>query len=104
MLRRLTVASRRSTATVPRSPFLGIGPYSFEPYKVAVSGLHREPRFHAVGPHGGRPSMLDDTSYSLSCDSPEQAALISALLNSSGSLGLLKALTFPGAKRSVTKT
>jgi hypothetical protein len=87
----------------PRFAMFGIGPYSFEPYKVVVSGLHREPRFHAVGPHGGRPSMLDDTSYSLACDSPEQAAVVSALLNSSGPLGLLKALTFPGAKRPVTK-
>ena len=48
--------------------------------------------------------MLDDTSYALSCDSPEQAALASALLNSSASLGLLEALTFAGAKRQVTKS
>jgi hypothetical protein len=98
-------ASRKSSIYrgQPEFAMFGIGPYSFARYKVAVSGLHKAPVFHAVGP-SPRTVMLDDTGYFLACDSPEQAALTAALLNSPDSLGLLRALTFPGAKRPVTKS
>ena len=89
--------------SAPRFAMFGIGPYSFEPFKVAVSGLHRDPRFHALGPVNGQPLMLDDTCYGLACETAEQAALVSVLLNRPESIGLLRALTFPGAKRPVTK-
>ena len=87
----------------PAFAMFGVGPYSFSPYKVAVSALHRSPVFRAVGPAGGEPVMVDDTCYFLPCESPEQAALLAHVLNSPGSLGLLSALNFPGSKRSVTK-
>ena len=98
-------AARKSSIYRGRPEFamFGVGPYCFAPYKVAVSGLHKAPVFHAVGPAGGRPVMLDDTGYYLACGSPEQAALAAALLNGPGALGLLRALSFPGAKRPVTK-
>lgn len=81
----------------------GIGPYSFAPYKVAVSGLGKRPRFQAVGSVGGRPVMLDDTCYFLPCRSPEQAAITSALLNDPTTLALIDALIFREAKRPITK-
>ncbi len=87
----------------PRFAMFGIGPYSFAPYKVAVSGLHRRPVFHTVGPDAGRPVMLDDTCYFLACRSPVQAALVATLLNGPDAQGLLGALALPGAKRAVTK-
>ncbi len=87
----------------PEFAMFGVGPYSFAAWKVAVSGLHKRPVFQAVGPHEGRPVMLDDTGYFLACRSPEQAALAAALLNGPDALGLLRGLTFPGAKRPVTK-
>lgn len=105
-------ARRRSSVYRGRPEFalFGIGPYSFAPYKVAVSGLHRGPVFHAVGPARGagddpgpRPVMFDDTCYFLPFDAPERAALAAALLNEPAATGLLRALAFPGAKRPVTK-
>jgi hypothetical protein len=99
-------AARKSSVYRGRPPFamFGVGPYSFASWKVAVSGLHKAPRFRAVGPGGGRPVMLDDTCYFVACRTPEQAALVAALLNEPGALGLLRALAFPGAKRPVTKS
>lgn len=98
-------AKRKSSIYRGQPPFslFGIGPYSFAPYKVAVSGLHRTPRFRAVGPVGGRPVMLDDTCYFLPCTTAAEAALVSVLLNDTSALGLLTSLIFPGAKRPVTK-
>ena len=71
-----TFARRKSSIYRNRPPFamFGIGPYSFAPYKVAVSGLHKSPVFHAIGPVAGRPVMLDDTGYFLPCHLAEQAA------------------------------
>lgn len=108
-------ARRKSSIYRARSAFamFGVGPYCFAPYKVVISGLHKSPVFHAVGPalgpgpQGGsappRPVMLDDTGYFLACRTPEQAALAASLLNGPDALGLLRALTFAGAKRPVTK-
>lgn len=92
----------------PRFSIFGIGAYSFSPFKVVVSGLHMNPRFHALGPERTddgsiRPVFLDDTCYLLPTSSAEQAALLTALLNSPGSLGLCRSLTFPGTKRTITK-
>lgn len=96
---------RKSSIYRGRPPFamFGLGPYSFAPYKVAVSGLSKAPRFHAIGPAGGRPVMLDDTCYFLPFRSPEPAALASALLNDPATLSLIGALLFREAKRPVTK-
>jgi hypothetical protein len=98
-------ARRKSSIYRGQPPFalFGIGPYSFAPYKVAVSGLHKVPRFRAVGPVGGRPVMLDDTAYFLPCRSPEQAAFLAAVLDDEAARGLLGCLTFPDAKRPITK-
>lgn len=97
---------RKSSVYLKRPPFamFGIGPYTFSPYKVGISGLHRRPVFRAIGPFGGRPVMLDDTGYFLPCDSAEQAALIATLLNGPEAIGLLASLTLPGSKRPVTKS
>ena len=62
-------AGRKSSIYRGQPPFamFGVGPYSFAPFKVAVSGLYRTPIFQAVGPVDGRPVMLDDTCYLLPC-------------------------------------
>src|SRR5205814_1383297 len=78
-------------------------PYSFAPYKVAVSGLHAEPRFRVVGPAGGRPVVFDDTCYFLPFTDPVECATTAAVLQSAPARELLAALTFAGSKRPVTK-
>src|SRR5262249_35173918 len=49
------LARRRSSIYRGRPPFaiFGVGPYSFAPFKVAISGLHKAPAFRAVGPVEG---------------------------------------------------
>ncbi len=96
---------RKSSIYRGKPPFalFGVGPYAFAPYKVAVSGLHKTPRFRAIGPVAGRPVMLDDTCYFLPCSSPDQAALVTALWNDPTTLALIRALTFLDSKRPITK-
>jgi hypothetical protein len=96
---------RKSSVYRNRPPFamFGIGSYSFSRFKVAVSGLHKEPRFRLVPPIGGRPVMLDDTCYFIACDSARQAALLAALLNHPTAEGFLHCAMFVDSKRPVTK-
>lgn len=96
---------RKSSIYRGRPPYamFGVGPYTFAPFKVAVSGLHKRPIFHAIGPVERRPVLFDDTCYFVPAHTPEQCALMAALLNGSDALGLLNSLAFEGAKRPVTK-
>ncbi|MHB1559690.1 MAG: class I SAM-dependent methyltransferase [Isosphaeraceae bacterium] len=96
---------RRSSIYRGRPAFslFGVGPYSFAPYKVAVSGLHRSPSFRAIGPREGRPAVFDDTSYFVACESAAKAAAVSAVCNDPIALELLDALSFADAKRPMTK-
>jgi hypothetical protein len=98
-------ADRRSSIYRGQPPFalFGVGPYSFAPHKVAISGLHRPPRFEAVGPVAGRPVMFDDTCYQLPCNSAAEAAVLTALCNDPIALEIAHGLSFPDAKRPITK-
>lgn len=87
----------------PSFAVFGIGDYSFSPYKVGISGLHKTPRFRAIGPAKGCPVMLDDTSYFVACRSPEQTALLSSLLNDPACLELIRSMVFLDSKRPITK-
>ncbi|MDG3006724.1 class I SAM-dependent methyltransferase [Paludisphaera mucosa] len=96
---------RRSSIYEGRPPFalFGVGPYTFAPYKAVVAGVHRPPRFRAVGPVAGRPTVLDDTCYLIPCRSAAEAALIAAIGDDPITLGLLRAFAPADAKRPVTK-
>jgi hypothetical protein len=87
----------------PRFALFGIGPYSFAPFKVAVSGLHDAPRFQAVGPVAGRPVFFDDTCYLAPCKSAAHAALLTALCNHPIAIEAAGSLIFADAKRKITK-
>ncbi len=96
---------RRSSIYRGRPTFslFGVGPYSFAPHKVAVSGLYRSPSFRAIGPRDGQPSVFDDTCYFVACDTAAEAAAVSAVCNDPIAIELLGALSFAGVKRPVTK-
>ncbi|HET9533071.1 MAG TPA: class I SAM-dependent methyltransferase [Blastocatellia bacterium] len=96
---------RKSSIYKGRPPFsiFGIGDYSFSPFKVAVSGFGRVPRFRLIWPAGGRPVMLDDTCYFIACESSRQAALLAALLIHRHTADFLQAIIFADSKRPLTK-
>jgi len=86
----------------PRFCLFGIGDYAFSPWKVAVCGLYKHIHFSVVGPCEGKPTMLDDTCYYLSCKTENEAALIVELLNSKPAKEFLSSLIFWEAKRPIT--
>jgi hypothetical protein len=98
-------AARRSRIYRGRPPFavFGVGDYSFAPWKVAVSGLHKQLGFTLVGPRAGRPVLVDDTCYFLpyADEAPARAAL--AALRSPQAADFLQARIFWDAKRPIHK-
>ena len=100
------VFERRKSSVYRNKPLFsifGIGEYAFAPYKVAVSGLHKHPRFRLITPLQDKAVMLDDTCYFIACATIIQAALLTALLEHELTQSFLKAITFAFAKRPVTK-
>jgi len=86
----------------PRFSVFGVGPYTFAPWKVAISALHKHLSFSIVGPIDGRPAVLDDACYHLSCEAEAEARSIAGLLQYEGSRALLQSLIFWDAKRPIT--
>ena len=97
-------AARKSSIYRKRDQFaiFGVGDYTFSPWKVALSALHRQPRFVVVGPEAGRPVLFDDTCYFIAMSSQAEATVVAQILNSQPCQEFLSTLTFPGAKRTVT--
>lgn len=87
----------------PRFSVFGLGDYTYAPYKVAVSGLHKAPVFRFVGPIEGKPVILDDTCYFLPFHEPTEALVIASALNSPECRGLIESLVFWDSKRPLTK-
>ena len=87
----------------PRFSIFGIGDYSFENYKVAISGMYKEPVFALVCPFDNRPIMLDDTCYFLGFDNYLDALLTASLLNSPPIKQFFRSIVFTDAKRPYTK-
>jgi Type I restriction-modification system methyltransferase subunit len=95
---------RRSViyAKRPRFAIFGIGEYTFAPWKVAVSGLYKTCRFEVVGSYSGKPIVLDDTCYFISCATSEEAHFIARLLNSDVCQQFIRSLVFFDSKRPIT--
>ena len=86
----------------PRFSIFGVGPYSFAPWKVAISGLYKKLSFVVVPPSGDRPVMIDDTCYSVPCTNEAEAQFLCDLLSSAPALAFLRSLVFTDAKRPIT--
>lgn len=86
----------------PRFSVFGIGKYTFAPWKVAISGLHKKFQFGVVGSHCGKPILLDDTCYHLSCSGREEAELLAKMLNSDTAREFYGAFVFWDSKRPIT--
>lgn len=97
--------ARRSRIYEGRWPYalFGVGEYLLAPYKVAVSGLHRQARFCLLRPRDGRPALVDDTGYILPFTSEREAAVTCGFLNSEPVNTYLSCLVDRFAKRPYTK-
>lgn len=87
----------------PAFSVFGIGPYSFAPWKVAISGLYKRFDFRLIGPHEGRPVILDDTCYFLPFERRDEAAAACEALLSPTAQDFLAGRVFWDAKRSINK-
>lgn len=103
---RALLDARKSSIYLRQPPFavFGVGPYSFAPWKVAVSGLYKHATFTVVGPHEGRPVLLDDTCYFLAFDTEARARRAAKALRSAPARDFLAARVFWDAKRPITKS
>ncbi len=97
--------ARRSSIYRAQPPFavFGVGPYSFAPWKVAVSGLHKRLAFTLVGPHEGAPVLFDDTCYFLPFEREGDARAAQRALASPEARAFFEARVFWDAKRPVHK-
>lgn len=96
---------RKSSIYRNRARFciFGVGPYSFAPYKVAISGMHKEPLFRLVTPLGDRPVVFDDVTYFSSFEHAADAAVVTAILNEEPAQALVGSISFTDSKRPITK-
>ena len=96
--------ARKSSIYAARIPFalFGIGDYSFAPWKVAISGLHKTPRFILVETFQNKPVLFDDTCYFLSFQNEEEARVVAGILNSEPCLRFISSLLFEDSKRPIT--
>jgi len=86
----------------PAFSVFGVGPYSFAPWKIAISGFYKKLNFVKVGPVKDRPVVFDDTIYFLPCWSEEEACFIEALLRSEPAQGFLHSMIHWDEKRPIT--
>ncbi|HEV7928070.1 MAG TPA: methyltransferase domain-containing protein [Verrucomicrobiae bacterium] len=96
--------ARKSSIYTNRAPFalFGIGDYTFAPWKVALSGLHRTPRFALIGPVADKAVLFDDTCYFLPFEDKNEAEVVAKILNSNICQEFLASLTFTDSKRPFT--
>lgn len=102
---RALLEARKSSIYDKQPPFamFGIGAYSFAPWKVAISGLYKRSTFTVVGPHDGRPVVLDDTCYFLAFDDEARARRAAEALRSEAATDFFASRIFWDAKRPITK-
>ena len=86
----------------PKYSIFGVGPYSFSPWKIAISGFYDDLRFQIVGPTKDKTIVFDDTVYFLSCWSESEARFIGDLLNSKPAKEFYGSMIFWRDKRPVT--
>jgi hypothetical protein len=86
----------------PEFSIFGVGPYTFSPWKVAISGFYKRLHFVKVGPVDGKPVVFDDTVYFLPCWSEEEACFIEGLLRSEPAKVFFNSMIHWEEKRPVT--
>jgi hypothetical protein len=102
---RAALAARRSSVYARRPAFavFGVGEYTFAPWKVAVAGLYKRLVFTLIGPQGGRPVVLDDTTYFLPFTTEAEARSAHEALTSPAAAEFFNARIFWDDKRPINK-
>jgi hypothetical protein len=95
---------RGSVIYKKKPPFsiFGVGPYTFAPWKVAISGFYKKLHFVKIGPVDGKPVVLDDTVYFLPCWSEKEASFIETLLHSDAAREFFHSMVHWDEKRPIT--
>ena len=86
----------------PRFSIFGVGPYSFAPWKIAISGFYKKLEFLRVPPFQGRPVVFDDTCYFFPCQTEQECHALYELVTSDPAIAFLSAFIFWDAKRPIT--
>ena len=86
----------------PRFSIFGVGPYSFAPWKVAISAFYKSLEFRIVGPIQGKPVVFDDTVNFIPCRTQDEAICVAKILNAYPAREFLKAHIFWDTKRPLT--
>lgn len=96
--------NRRSSIYRNRPDFsiFGVGPYTFKPWKVAISGLYKSLNFRLFGPVAGKVPVFDDTVYFLSFDTQLEARTALDYLSRDEVIDFLGSQVFWDAKRPIT--
>ena len=85
-----------------RFSIFGVGDYTFQPWKIGISGLYKNISFALIGPHQGKPVVLDDTCYFLGFENEQTARFVWKLLTSDVTQRLIDSLVFKDDKRPIT--
>ncbi|MCG8451425.1 MAG: hypothetical protein MI725_17805 [Pirellulales bacterium] len=98
------LAGRASSIYKKRPAFsvFGVGPYTFAPWKVAISGLYKTLKFSQIGPHDDKPTLLDDTCYLFPCNTQSESEILVKLYESEIANDFFQSLIFWDAKRPIT--
>ena len=86
----------------PLFSVFGIGDYSFQPWKIAISGLYKKLQFNLVGPLNRKTVIFDDTVNFLSFDSKEEAEFMYQMITSVPATEFFESMIFWDAKRPIT--
>ena len=87
----------------PKYSIFGVGPYTFSPWKVAISGFYKEIKFGLIAPFNDKPVVFDDTCYFLPAKSYEEGVILFSLLDHPVTHDFYNAFIYWDAKRPVTK-
>ncbi|MFA5291599.1 MAG: SAM-dependent DNA methyltransferase [Phycisphaerae bacterium] len=86
----------------PQFSIFGVGDYAFADFKIAISGFYKNIRFRLISPYNGKPVVLDDTCYFLSCCSEQQAVVLYEILSSETAREFFSAYIWWDSKRPIT--
>lgn len=105
LTRHASYLNKRGSAIYKNKPpfsVFGVGPYTFAPWKLAISGFYKKLLFVKIGPSGDRPVVFDDTIYFLPCWSEEEADFLEGLLNSEPAQAFFHSMIYWNDKRPIT--